>query len=425
MAIRCGFFNSQNGDRKYSAEEMNEPLVGLVSNGVIVPNEDLPGGLTSPLKVVPKDGMTVKVLAGRGIFADKWFINDSDLVLELPENNTASRWVASVVVRIDTRNEYRKGTIEIKMQDGNPSMIPNINTTSGIREYRLANITVRGGATTISDADIQDTRGSADCGFCHGLIKQLSTDEFFTQWQALFDDWFNGVQIGLTTQATLVTSITSQYTTTLTETNIPIGIAQYDMNLDILEVYINGLRVHEGTDYIIDDNTRIVLTRSVYGGTKIMFNVLKSIDGSQAATIVTQFQELQQIVNDLKTDVRDMQNDTGWINFTLEGGAVAYPGLAPAVRKVGNVVYIRGAIYQVTDPQRVVCTLPETFAPSLEHYFSHVVGGTGAGVGYTTVRFKVNRSAAAGGNATITLNGATGSLNANMTIPMSTSFIVG
>lgn len=425
MAIRCGFFNSQNGDRKYSAEEMNEPIVGLISNGVLVPNEDLPGELTSPLKVVQNNGLTVKVLAGRGIFADKWFVSDSDIVFTVPTNNTLSDWKVSIIVRIDTRADHRKGTIELIRNASSPGSIPAINTVSNVYEYRLANITIPGGATVISDINIEDTRGSSDCGFCHGLIKQLSTDEFFTQWQAMFDNWFSGVQVDLKTQTTLVTSITSQYTTSLTSTEIPIGVAQYDRNLDILEVYINGLLIYEGTDYTINDNTKITLTQSVYSGTRITFNVLKSIDGSQAATIVTQFQELQQIVNDLKNEVRDMNDDSGWINFTLEGGAVAYPGLTPAVRKVGNVVYIRGAIYQVTDPQRVVCTLPEAFAPRMEHYFAQVVGGTGVGVGYTTVRFKVNRSAATGGTATITLNGATGALNANMTIPMSTSFIVG
>ena len=34
MAFQCGFFNSINGDRKYNAEQMNNPFSKIISNGV-------------------------------------------------------------------------------------------------------------------------------------------------------------------------------------------------------------------------------------------------------------------------------------------------------------------------------------------------------------------------------------------------------
>lgn len=419
MAIRCGFFNSVNGDRRYSPEDMNEPIVGLVSNGVLAPNEDMPGEFSGCLKVEASSGMNVNVRTGRGIFSNKWFASDSDIVLSVPSNSTLAVHKASVIVRIDNRSDHRNADI-LLIQATDRTQIPAINTVANVDEYRLANISIQPGAIGITDADISDTRATDECGFCHGLIKQLSTGELFTQWEKVFYNWFDNIQVDLKTHATLITKLESSFTTVAdTTTIIPINIPQYNQNLDALEVYINGLQLVKGTEYTLTpgDNSKITLVRDVYAGTVVSFVVYKSIEGSEASTVVTQ-------VNNLQNEVNALTSDSGWINFILEGGAVAYPGLAPAVRKVGNVVYIRGAIYKVTDPQKVVCTLPEAYAPAMEHYFSQVVGGTGSGVGYTTVRFKVNRNRASGGTATITLNGATGSLNADMTIPMSTSFIV-
>ena len=42
MAFQCGFFNSINGDRKYNAEEMNNPYHRIVSNGVFAKPDETP-----------------------------------------------------------------------------------------------------------------------------------------------------------------------------------------------------------------------------------------------------------------------------------------------------------------------------------------------------------------------------------------------
>lgn len=427
MAIRCGFFNSVNEDRKYSAADMNQAYIGLVSNGVI-PNrvEEAEEDQTS-LAVYSNTGADVRITAGRGIFSDKWFLLDADMSIPLPTNNTLSNQYASIIVRIDNRAAYRSAEI-LLIQAVDKTQIPAINTIDNVDEYRLANITIKTGSTPTTQADIEDTRMTDECGFCHGLIRQLSTEDIFRQWQALFDDWFENIQISLTTEATLVTALTSNYTTSGTETIIPINIAQYNNNLDILRVYINGLELIKNKDYSVNGNTNITLVKSVYAGTIISFTVLKSINGSQASTIVQEFQQLQQIVNAIKPQVDNLVIDTGWINFTLERGT-AVAGMSPAVRRVGNVVYLRGALSGITTTtqttQVTICTLPENCAPAMEHYFTQLVGGTGASVGYTNVRFKVNRNRASGGNATIVINGSSGTININQTIPISTCFVIG
>ena len=34
MAFTCGFFNSENGDRKYNAEQMSAIFDGIIADGV-------------------------------------------------------------------------------------------------------------------------------------------------------------------------------------------------------------------------------------------------------------------------------------------------------------------------------------------------------------------------------------------------------
>lgn len=66
-------------------------------------------------------------------------------------------------------------------------------------------------------------------------------------------------------------------TTTENETTIPIGIEQYNSST-LLEVFINGLRLAETTDYIIDTETKtIALIKPLAKiGTQVYFSVYKS-----------------------------------------------------------------------------------------------------------------------------------------------------
>ena len=70
MAFTCGFFNSQNGDRKYNAEQMASIFDGLIKDGVY----DTVGDIFA---VTPGTGMQVRVGSGRAWFAHTWNNNDA------------------------------------------------------------------------------------------------------------------------------------------------------------------------------------------------------------------------------------------------------------------------------------------------------------------------------------------------------------
>lgn len=57
--------------------------------------------------------------------------------------------------------------------------------------------------------------------------------------------------------------------------------------------------------------------------------------------------------------------DSGWINLSLASGVYEYSSAQrPQYRKIGNTVYIRGAVKNVTTLPKVLATLPDGFRPT-------------------------------------------------------------
>jgi hypothetical protein len=87
-----------------------------------------------------------------------------------------------------------------------------------VNEYCLAYVYIKAGATEIKASDIEDTRGdNTVCGWVTGLIEQLSTTTLFTQWESLFNNWFNNLQdlINENTETMLVGALPKSDTVTL------------------------------------------------------------------------------------------------------------------------------------------------------------------------------------------------------------------
>ena len=321
MAIKCGFFNSVGQDRLYTAEDMNEPYKELISNGVLATKSDY-------LQVMAQSGLTVTVKAGRGIFGDKWFLSDSDISLTLNQASGTLPRIDSIVVRIDRSESVRGASIQVRTGVASSSPVaPTMFRDDYVTEYRLADISVGAGATSISQSKITDKRGSKDCGWVTSLVQQVDTDTLYNQWQDAFEEWFADVKDTLAS-STLIRSYDATYTTAVQdETAIPIQISQFNQNLDILQVYINGLMLVKGVEYTITDNTRIKLTNGVDKGTQVSFVVYKSIDGSDAETVVQQVYALQTEVNGLKV-ASALYNHASGVYLNSGSSAVASKNLS-------------------------------------------------------------------------------------------------
>lgn len=301
MAITGGYFNSVNGDRLYYADQVNNFFEGLVGSGVF---ESVDGAL----QVKAGTGMQVQVLAGKLTDSKgRWLRNDAVLNLTIePADVTLPRYDA-VIAAIDSSLEKRAPSIYIKKgAAANAPVKPAIERNSYLEEYCLAYVYVDKSVTSISQSAITDTRpNNILCGFVTGLIDQVDTSELFIQYQTAFNEWFNAVKdtFGATT---LIRQYTSSYTTTgEQESVIPINISQYNKEIDILNVYINGMKLIQNVDYTKDSNTQITLTKSLCAGAKVEFEVFKSVDGSNAETVVQLVYQLQTILNKTKITADD------------------------------------------------------------------------------------------------------------------------
>ena len=63
--LKCGFFNSIDGDRVYGAEDLNNFFEGIISDGIF-------RNYKRELKVTAPGGMTVRVLTGKAICLEKY-----------------------------------------------------------------------------------------------------------------------------------------------------------------------------------------------------------------------------------------------------------------------------------------------------------------------------------------------------------------
>lgn len=255
MAATYGFFNSLNGDRTYNADQMSEYFDGLVSNGVYE-------GVGEALQVLTATGMNVSVQPGRAIINCKWFNLDSAETVPITAAAAALNRYTAVVIRLNMSSR----TIAITTIDGTPAtnpVMPQISDTAQIKDLCLAMIYVAAGATSLTQANITDMRASTSCGWVTGLIKQVDTSQLFLQWQtayedyytrmtAAFDEWFSN----LTQQLNVNTFIKAFRQHTVmdgTQTRVLLSIQGYTYDeSDIINVFINGLYGHLGTDYTID-----------------------------------------------------------------------------------------------------------------------------------------------------------------------------
>lgn len=306
MAIRGGYYNSLNGDRKYNAETMSSYFAGLYTRGVLQ-------NFKNKFVVKADEGLKVIVPTGKAYFQDgKWIENTADIVFTLDPADVMLNRIDSIVLVNNKKQEMRKPDIVLKK--GTPAtnpIAPGISEADkDIEEMLICNISIPKLTETITQANIENTIPNSDvCGYVTGLIEQVDTSDLYLQYETAykefqteskkeFDEWFKNVKETLST-ATLIREYTRTYTTlTDGEKEIYINIPQYNSVLDILEVYVNGFRLNDN-QYTSDNMEFVTLKLPVDAGTEIQFAVYKSVDGSEAETIIGQVEKLQKDVYEL------------------------------------------------------------------------------------------------------------------------------
>lgn len=244
--IKSGFFNSVNGDRTYNADMISRMFTGVLSDGVY-------RAVGAGCKVEPVSGMTVKIGTGRACVSDRWAeIETEEAVTLSAASVTYPRWTA-VVLRLD--RTARNITIETK--DGTPAAAPvkpAIEKGSDVYEICLAYIYVAASATTITEANITDTR--ADAQIC-GYVRLLASQQ---------------IQRG-------EASITTEEATAVID--IPESL-DYESG-DVLDVYVSGLRI-PAADYTVNVSAQtITFDYTLDSGASVQITSLKSVSLDMSA----------------------------------------------------------------------------------------------------------------------------------------------
>lgn len=370
--VNCGFFDSINKDRLYSADEMNRPYKRIITNGVFATPSGTP---STDLQVLSaNNGMNIIVKKGEGLFADKWYENPSDITITVPSNTALVPRRDSVIVQVDKRTNGRKGKLIYRTgtASSNP-MPPDLSTANNVIEYRVANIYVAASANYIGQDAITDLRGSSECPWITSLINQVDTSTLYNQYRAAYQAYynqetaaFNAFMESLTEQLSVTTNIVmleSHYTSVAEVSEIPINITGFDKTKDVLMVFVNRLRATPTVDYTIStDNSKITLTKSITANQSVNFLVLKSVVAADDQTAL-------QLMTQVNTKLTEITTDSGWIDFTLEKGTSFDDTTTPAVRKYNNQVFIRGAIKGLNTVNVPICTLPTAMRPAMNKQY--------------------------------------------------------
>lgn len=268
MAITYGFFNAikqSDGtyDRTYNADQMSTYFEGLVSDGVYESVDDA-------MQVLAGTGMQVQVGAGRAIIDSKWIKNTAAYPLTINAAHVTLNRYTAIVIRLDLSAR----TIAITTKDGENATAPvkpTITNSETIKEMCLAYIYVGRGVTSISQANIEDTRPDNNvCGWVTGIVQQVDTSKLFLQYQTAYEQQLQTMQDWQEAQETAFNTWFSALTDQL-QVNTYIqkyhkainigsknGIFPLDMDgytyasSDILFINVNGVVLTEGYDYILD-----------------------------------------------------------------------------------------------------------------------------------------------------------------------------
>lgn len=263
MAIKSMFFNAvKEGDvydRTYNADDFSRYLEDIVGNGVF-PNP------STSLQVASSSGMDIVVKKGSAWIAGHKLINTAALSLAVDPAETLQNRIDRVVCYID----YVNRVMDIEIVKGTPATNPTapaLVRTDSRYELSLATIYVAKQVTSISNANITDTRAdSTVCGWATGVLQQVDTSTLFQQWQTAYGDYYADIKQQLDdfmetlTQELGVNTYLQSFekhreveagVTSITDVFNVQGYSYEET--DVINVYINGVLASEAAgDYTKD-----------------------------------------------------------------------------------------------------------------------------------------------------------------------------
>ena len=186
MTFRSGFWNSIDGDRTYSAEDMAIPFDGVITDGVFANWGDA-------FKATVTDTRTVTIGSGKAWFAKRWIQNDSVYQMPIDVSNYASSTEArTVVVCLDLKVEsyYRFAQFYIVEQRNYGSytdMLNSIIDRTRQNTLPLFAINFAAGDSSIQQSSITNLVGTSWCPYVTAPVQTVPVDDIRAKWDASYN----------------------------------------------------------------------------------------------------------------------------------------------------------------------------------------------------------------------------------------------
>lgn len=208
MALTCGFFNSQNGDRRYNAKDFGSIFDGVIRDGVFQSEGN-------QFMVTPKGidgdksgGMKVYVASGRGWFLHTWTLNTSDASVSLSASDSLQDRIDAIVLDVNHNTSTRANSLKAKKGKTYSSItwppatsIKNdfsFADTPDHKEIPLAYVRVRAKSTSISgDADIFNVVTKTSYGgppWVTGPLTIVDTNSIYSHIEGMWANFMASAQ---------------------------------------------------------------------------------------------------------------------------------------------------------------------------------------------------------------------------------------
>lgn len=187
MTFRSGFWNSIDGDRTYSAEDMAIPFEGIITEGVFANWGDA-------FKVTVIDGSTITIGSGKAWLGKKWIQNDS--VYQMPINVSdyaSSTEPRTVVVCLDLKVEpyYRFAQFHIEEMRYYESYTDMLNVITdrniGRNTMPLFAINFAAGDSSLQQSNITNLVGTSWCPYVTAPVQTVTVDDIRGKWDASYN----------------------------------------------------------------------------------------------------------------------------------------------------------------------------------------------------------------------------------------------
>ena len=181
-------FNSLNGDRVYSADDISDMFAAAITNGVHPSPSD-------SLAVFAAGGFSVAIRPGRCALNGRLGLNRATKTVSLDLPGSQNPRIDSVIMRLDLPG--RRITEHVLKGTPAPNPVPaELTRTPLIHEICLAHIMVSPSAQYLSQSVITDTRHDTElCGIMTSLV-EIDADGLFGQYQSIFEEWMEGSRSG-------------------------------------------------------------------------------------------------------------------------------------------------------------------------------------------------------------------------------------